>query len=283
MKWDIRHRTRYEYAAPVRDSFNEVRLRPVTNECQRLEAFDLTVRPLVRVGHYTDFYANWVSHFDVNDPHTALEVEASATVTTHASKPLENDARPAPMETLRAAALLEKNFDYMQASRFIDTDAPTWRLAIDATQGQTDAWQASLAIMRFVNGYLKYTPQATGVHTHICELLELRRGVCQDFAHLMIGMCRCLQIPALYVSGYLATETASATHAWMEVFIPGIGWRALDPTHNCQADENYIKIAVGRDYNDVPPLRGSYRGTAERKMEVDVKIRMRANGAPPPV
>jgi transglutaminase-like putative cysteine protease len=104
------------------------------------------------------------------------------------------------------------------------------------------------------------------------EVLRERRGVCQDFAHVMIGLCRSLKIPALYVSGYLATDTASATHAWMEVFGPGVGWRGLDPPHNRQTDETYVKIAVGRDYADVPPLTGNYRGTLERKMEVEVKI-----------
>jgi transglutaminase-like putative cysteine protease len=88
----------------------------------------------------------------------------------------------------------------------------------------------------------------------------------------MIGMCRSLKIPALYVSGYLATESASATHAWVEVFVPGHGWRALDPTHNRQTDDTYIKIAVGRDYADVAPVSGHYRGTLDRVMKVDVKI-----------
>jgi transglutaminase-like putative cysteine protease len=99
-----------------------------------------------------------------------------------------------------------------------------------------------------------------------------RRGVCQDFAHLLIGLCRSLKIPARYISGYLATEKASATHAWVEVFIPGHGWRGLDPTNNCQTDGTYVKIGHGRDYADVPPISGNYVGTRERKMTVTVKI-----------
>jgi transglutaminase-like putative cysteine protease len=99
-----------------------------------------------------------------------------------------------------------------------------------------------------------------------------RRGVCQDFAHMMIGLCRSVKIPARYISGYLATEAASATHAWVEVFVPGAGWRALDPTHNRQVDGTYVKIGHGRDYGDVPPVSGHYRGTLERTMEVEVKI-----------
>ena len=107
------------------------------------------------------------------------------------------------------------------------------------------------------------------------DVLTLRRGVCQDYAHVMLGLCRTLRIPALYVSGYLATEIASATHAWVEVFIPGMGWQGLDPTHNCLPNENYVKIGVGRDYADVPPVSGTYKGTTERTMAVDVKISRR--------
>jgi transglutaminase-like putative cysteine protease len=127
--------------------------------------------------------------------------------------------------------------------------------------------------MRFVHSQLQYLPNATGVHTPMREVLSLRRGVCQDFAHLMIGLCRVLKIPALYVSGYLATQTARATHAWVEVFIPGLGWRGLDPTHNHPVDDAYVKIAVGRDYADVPPVTGHYKGTTDHKMVVDVQIR----------
>jgi len=146
------------------------------------------------------------------------------------------------------------------------------KLAHDATDGVDDAWLAALALMRFVHGFLKYESRSTHVHTHMNEVMKDRRGVCQDFAHLTLGLCRSLKIPARYVSGYLATESASATHAWMEAFVPGHGWRALDPTHNRQIDETYVKIGHGRDYADVPPVSGNYRGTLERTMEVEVRI-----------
>jgi len=100
----------------------------------------------------------------------------------------------------------------------------------------------------------------------------LTGGVCQDFAHLMLGLCRSLKIPARYISGYLATESASATHACTEVFVPGHGWRALDPMHNCQINETCVKIGRRRDYGDVPPVSGNYHGTLERTMEVHVRI-----------
>src|ERR1044071_4233153 len=130
--------------------------------------------------------------------------------------------------------------------------------------------------MGFVHQYLSYQSNSTSVHTHMREVLAARQGVCQDYAHVLLGLCRSLQIPALYVSGYLATEIASATHAWMEVFVPGAGWQALDPTHNRQPDETYVKIAVGRDYADVAPVKGIYKGTTERTMKVEVRIEPRS-------
>jgi transglutaminase-like putative cysteine protease len=256
----------------VQDSFNEVRLQPVSNSQQQVESFNLTVHPDAPVDHYLDFYGNWVHHFDVFEPHTLLEMQTQAVVVTHPPPPLPEDARIAPLSVLREVASTESCFDFVQPSRFTDTSPATWRLAVDATEKQTDAWQAALAIMRFVHRLLEYEPRSTHVHTPMREALAQRRGVCQDFAHVMIGLSRALQLPARYVSGYLASQSASATHAWTEVYIPSVGWRGLDPTHNCQPDETYVKIGVGRDYNDVPPVRGTYRGTLSRRMDVDVKI-----------
>ena len=272
MKWAIRHRTAYRYAGAVRDSFNEARVRPPSDRQQRLEHFELTVNPPARVSHYTDFYGNWVDHFDIAEPHTALELETRAVVTTFAAGAPALDARPATLAEARQAGLSDPCFDFMQASRFTDTGPETARLAADAMGGQTDAWQAALALMRFVHQWMAYEPQTTHVHTHAREALAARRGVCQDFAHVFIGLCRSAGLPARYVSGYLASQKTSATHAWAEVFIPSVGWAGVDPTHNRLPDENYVRIATGRDYNDVPPLRGTYRGTQERTMEVAVEI-----------
>lgn len=271
MRFHIVHRTRYTYASPVRESFNEIRLRPFTNEHQTVESFLLKILPPCRLRHYEDFYKNTVHHFEIPESHISVVVEALSTVSTR-SIALPLDATPAPLDRLPECARNERCFDYLLPSRYVDTDPETWRLAVDAITGQTDIWQAAVAIMRFIYGNFRYTPQSTHVHTHMREVLQQRAGVCQDFAHVMLGMCRAVKIPALYVSGYLATESASATHAWVEVFLPDVGWRGLDPTHNCAVDENYVKIAVGRDYADVTPVSGHYKGTLDRKMDVTVEI-----------
>ena len=198
--------------------------------------------------------------------------KASCAWTPHPPPPLPETAAPWPLERIGEALREPRCQEFLGDSRFVDLAPETWRLAVEAAYGLTDTWQAALAIMRFVHGHLAYLSNSTNVHTHIRDVLRDRRGVCQDFAHVMVGLCRTLKIPALYVSGYLATEAASATHAWTEVFIPCVGWRGLDPTHNRQTDAHYVKIAVGRDYADVPPVTGTYRGTIERKLEVEVKI-----------
>ena len=275
MKWQITHRTRYTYASPVNSSVNEVRLQPVSGERQTLESFDLRISPQSRLRHYRDFYFNDVHHFEISGPHNELTIETRAAITTHSPGALTLETRPASRSQLKDASSIGRCYDFLQASRFVDTDPETWRLAIDAVNGEDDVWQAALRVMNFVHEHLAYQPNSTHVHTHMREVLSKRHGVCQDFAHVTLGLCRTLQIPALYVSGYLATETASATHAWIEVFVPGHGWQPLDPTHNRQPDETYVKIAVGRDYADVAPVRGTYKGTSAHTLNVEVKVEKR--------
>jgi transglutaminase-like putative cysteine protease len=271
-RWQIQHRTSYAYLAPARESFNEVRLKPPGDERQTVESFVLTTVPAVPLREYRDFYANCVHHFEVPHAHESLLVESRAVVLVHPPPPLSIEAMAAPLATLSAAPKPPDCFDYLGSSRFVDVEPSTWRLAVDATVGMTDAWQAAQALLRFVHGHLAYTPASTHVHTPLRDVLASRRGVCQDFAHVMLGLCRALHIPARYVSGYLAVEKARATHAWVELWIPTVGWLPVDPTHNRQIDETYIKIGVGRDYADVPPVTGYYKGSHERKLEVEVRI-----------
>lgn len=273
MRYDILHRTRYTYASPVRDSFNDVRLQPMPIPEQTVESFLLKVLPAARLTHFKDFYSNWVNHFEIPEPHGYLLIEAQSRVITRPAAPLPAE-KLCSFDRMREAPYIERCFDYLLESRFVNLSPEVWKLALDVTDGTGDAWLGALALMKFVHGFLKYESNSTHVHTHMSEVLKGRRGVCQDFAHVFIGLCRSVKIPARYVSGYLATETAQATHAWVEVFVPGHGWRGLDPTHNCQIGETYVKIGSGRDYADVPPISGNYRGTLERKMEVEIKVQV---------
>jgi len=199
-------------------------------------------------------------------------IESKARVNTHWPKPLPENENLCPIETLGDAVHAERCFDFLQSSRYVELDVDIWKLAFDTLGKQKDAWQTALALMRFTHEYITYVPNSTNAHTHVRDVIANRCGVCQDFAHFMTGLCRSVNIPTRYISGYLATEIASATHAWVEIYLPKIGWRALDPTHNCQVSETYVKIGHGRDYADVPPVSGNYHGTLERTMRVEVKI-----------
>jgi transglutaminase-like putative cysteine protease len=273
MKFEIVHRTIYLYASPVRDSFNEARLLPFSNELQTVDQFLLKVLPAARLQHHHDFYSNTIHHFEIAEPHVTLLIESHLRVTTRRPSWPAPDATLWPLARVGEAGREPRVFDFLQHSHYVELSPEVWRLALDATVGLADTWQAALALMRFVYDHFKYESRSTSVHTHMRDVLVERRGVCQDFAHVLIGLCRSLKIPALYVSGYLATEIASATHAWVEVLVPGTGWIGLDPTHNRPVDETYVKIAVGRDYNDVPPVAGNYKGTTERKLDVKVDIK----------
>jgi transglutaminase-like putative cysteine protease len=272
MKWKIFHATRYDYLSVVRDNVNNVCLQPAPVPEQTIESFILKVLPASRLTYFHDLFSNPITRFEISEPHSSLLIEAESRVSTHPPMPLPAAERLCPFEIIQASPNLEDGVDFLQASRFVGVSPEAWTLATDATRGLDDAWLAVLALMQFVFGFLKYESYSTHVHTHMTEVMRLRRGVCQDYAHLLIGLCRALRIPARYVSGYLATETASATHAWVEVFIPGHGWRGLDPTHNRQISESYVKIGHGRDYADVPPISGNYHGSREHRMTVAVRI-----------
>ena len=278
MKLHVFHRTRFRYATSVQESFNEVRLQPLTFGTQTCHNFLLKVLPTARLSHYLDFYLNYVHLFEVTQPHTELTVEATSTVTTPDAPALAAEAHPAPLAKIGECARLDRCYDFLQSSTYVEVGADLWRLALDATDGQSDAWQAAQAIMRFVHREFRYQPASTHVHTHMREVLLARTGVCQDFAHVMLGLCRAVKIPARYVSGYLYNgpadqlKGAQASHAWVEVYVPGHGWCGLDPTNNRQPDGHYVKVAVGRDYTDVSPLKGTYRGTAKRQLQVEVLV-----------
>lgn len=278
MKLQVFHCTQFSYATPVHDSFNEARLQPADHPTQRRHSFILKVLPSTRLSHYLDFYLNCVHLFELSRPHTDLTVEATSIVTTANLPQLDPAARPQPLDQLAGCQTMEQCYDFLQSSSYVDTNADVWRLAIDAAHGETDAWQAAQQLMHFIHREFRYQPNSTHVHTTMQEVLQLRTGVCQDFAHVMLGLCRVLRIPARYVSGYLYNGPAEqlkgsqASHAWVEVYIPGHGWLGLDPTNDQPVNGHYVKIGYGRDYADIPPLKGTYRGTAERKLSVNVLV-----------
>ena len=273
----MRHLTRFTYLGPVTDSFNETRLQPVSDDLQACESFTLRIDPAAPTRVYQDFYQNRVHYFEVPRPHEQLDIEAVSIVRTRP------DGRPAP-GAMPPAALDEPavgvaHYDFLAATGYVPLAVP---LLHEARQvlGDTvqDLWADALRLGEHVHAIMAYVPQATKVNTRVLDVLETRRGVCQDYAHLLLGLCRTMGIPARYVSGYFLNparplDQNEASHAWVEIFLPGYGWRGYDPTHRREPDAHYVKLAIGRDYGDIRPVNGTFRGRGTRELVVEVQVR----------
>jgi transglutaminase-like putative cysteine protease len=179
---------------------------------------------------------------------------------------------------LKDTSIIEHYFDFLHDSNFVSLEQEIWRESVDALpNGVSDLWQDTLAIGAHIKRTFTYTPRHTTVNTRPAEVVLSRQGVCQDFAHVMLGICRTHGIPARYVSGYFFNpnrnpEDIEASHAWVEVYLPGHGWKGFDPTHNRPADTRYVKVAIGRDYDDIRPLNGTFRGSGTRELAVEVRV-----------
>ncbi len=275
------HRTTFVYAGQAHDSFNEVRLAPVDDELQACRSFALRVEPGAPLREYRDFYGNLVHYFDVVAGHGRLAVEAESEVET--TPDAKRRAVPAvPSSVLESFPEKELLAEFFTDSHYVPLTAGLWREAQDALDGgRGDLWSEVLRLGRHVHRTFSYRPNSTGVNTRAPDALKLRAGVCQDFAHVMLGLCRSVGMPARYVSGYFLNPNrrpgeAEASHAWVEAFIPGFGWAAYDPTHDRPADDRYVKIAVGRDYADIRPVSGTYRGAPTKELRVAVRVRKAA-------
>jgi transglutaminase-like putative cysteine protease len=311
MRVSISHRTRLDYDTEVVQGVMDTRLGPLSDAHQRWERFALQVRPVGSVRRYGDAFENVAHLITVTRPHQYVEVHATSTVETLLADPFAVPVVPAA--PLRAA----ERFDYLQPSKLV---AQVPEVAAMAEPHRPDQAAGTLeavrSLMDRVHTQFTYRKDATTVATTVPELLRQRSGVCQDFAHVLIALCRSIGIPTRYVSGYIVapaalgqsqvqsqsqaqsggndwqiqaqsqrqtqtgttteepplgpTRGAGASHAWIEAYTPTHGWRGFDPTNNVLASEAHVKMAIGRDYADVPPTRGSFRGAAEERLTVEV-------------
>ncbi len=283
MLLSIRHRTDYRYDAPVRESVMELWVQPKQDANQRLMEYALDVEPAAQLFSYADFFGNAVYHFDVPQPHTRLTIRSTATVESAPAPAIPDRLGEGEWDLLRSAKVSGEYFDFLHPHGLA---VPTAALeAFMAAHGLTigahdDPLTASRALSHRLSKALEYETGVTKADSPIDHALKAGRGVCQDFAHVMIAICRRWGVPARYVSGYLFTDRAAgdrsnpeATHAWVEVFLPTLGWIGMDPTNDIAAGERHIVVATGRDYADVPPSRGVYKGEAENELTVSVSVR----------
>ena len=281
MRYRIRHRTTYRYETPSFESFNEVRLQPFAGATQTLLDFDLLIEPPATVISFRDYYGNAVHDFGIPYLHDRLVIEATSDVVTHvgAEEPLSGPAEGEQDESislreLAADEALRNEFcEFLGASPYVPLDDETAELVkpVVAEDPQTSALGFFTRAADHVRSRLEYRIGTTTVDTSVAEALAGGVGVCQDFAHVLISLCRHAGLPARYVSGYLGSvATASASHAWVEAYMPPYGWVGLDPTLGERCSGRHIKLGSGRDYADVTVLRGTYQGGGEAVLEVEV-------------
>jgi transglutaminase-like putative cysteine protease len=273
----VRHRTVFRYAGAVRNSVNTLHLEPRDFLFQKTLSAFIKVIPATRLRRFDDLFENVTHHFELNSEHSRLEIESMVKV-RNLPLYITNCGYSDGMNCYDDPTIREHCWQYLLESRWVSLPPEIWRQALDLTMAETAVFEKAAAIMRWIHEEFTYEPGTTDVETHLEQAFALRKGVCQDFTHVMIGMCRAIGLPARYASGYILTGGrdslvgAQASHAWCEVYLPETGWIGFDPTNSVLADQRYVKIAVGRDYGDVAPIHGSYIGSAGCRMEVEVSV-----------
>jgi len=289
--YSVRHTTTFRYEPAVRESVMEVRLQPRSDGEQRCLNFVLNVDPAANVMQYRDFMGNVVHHFDIAGKHAMVKVTAQSAVE------VQNVAEPRAADSGDWADLdaqVEGNdyWEMLLPSHFAQSSAALEQLAAElGCERRGNPLGLLTELNEAIYKLFAYVPNSTKVDSPIAEALETRQGVCQDFAHIMIALVRGVKIPCRYVSGYMFhrddTERdrslEGASHAWIEALVPRLGWVAFDPTNNLVGGDRHIRVAIGRDYADVPPTRGVYKGEAQSELSVAVTVSPADTTPPEPV
>jgi transglutaminase-like putative cysteine protease len=288
MRFHVVHETAYDYAAPVSLSQLLLHLRPRTFQFQQCVDNQIRIDPApVECVDSQDYFGNPSQYVAITAPHARLVVVAESTVELLARPGAELLADSLPWEQVRDGlrqigdpTRLEP-LKYLYSSPHVAVSDELGAYARASFSPGATVLAAALDLTQRIHAEFRFDPQATSISTPLSELLTLRRGVCQDFAHLMIGCLRTLGIPCRYVSGYIQTVPApgrprlvgaDASHAWVSVYCPSIGWVDFDPTNRCMVSLEHVSLGWGRDFSDVTPLRGVVLGGGAHTPEVSVTV-----------
>jgi len=291
---EVEHETRYGYAAPVTQAQHLAYLKPLHDERQQLLQHELRIDPVPpQLLHDTDGYGNARTLFSLNQPHRELRVLARSRVSLSPRDGHIDAARSPRWEDVRerlrydAGARYDPAVEFAQPSPFVPRLQALRDYGLASSGPGTPVAHWALDLMRRIHADFEFKTASTDVDTPLAEVFEQRAGVCQDFAHLMIAALRMAGLAARYVSGYLLTIPppgqeallgADASHAWVQVYCPDTpglpgGWLELDPTNDLVPDISHVRLALGRDYGDVTPLRGVIRGGGRHTLDVRVNTR----------
>lgn len=273
----IRHVTGFSYGGDVTASYNEARMLPVSLDGQLVISSGLEISPVNAHHNFLDYWGTRVASFEVLTPHRELSITANSVVEVRAR---ENPVDEVDWETLERASLASTaTVEQLGQTRLTAPPEEVVELAERIAAHHRDPSAAALAICTAIGEALEYVPGVTSVHSSGADAWAHRKGVCQDIAHVALGALRAAGIPARYVSGYLhpvpepeiGVTVSGESHAWVEWFT-GSDWRGFDPTNGIEIGDRHVLVGRGRDYDDVPPLRGVYAGSFASTLFVSVEI-----------
>ncbi|MEO6916990.1 MAG: transglutaminase family protein [Chitinophagaceae bacterium] len=276
-RFNIHHVTKYTYEAPVKDSANQIILFPVKDEFQEVLKHDLVITGEPGVEIYKDYYGNEIGSFTTIAPHKELSIDSTIEVITKPRpEPSDLTAKEEQWKHLETICGQVAFLDFLKVEYF-DTLPEIISLMEEEKNGEITPLQAASRLNTKVYEHFRYIKGITNVETTLDEIWKLKAGVCQDFAHILSAMLRIIKIPARYVSGYVCPNEhglrgEGATHAWVEAYIPFNGWIGFDPTNNMLVNDLHVRLAVGRNFRDCSPVKGTYKGTSNQVLEVGVTV-----------
>jgi transglutaminase-like putative cysteine protease len=295
--FEITHTTRYTYGQPAAEAYGEARLTPPDLPSQKVLSHRLVIDPPVETSSYVDYHGNKVCFFSLPFRHHSLKVLNYAVVRTELQALPQESLQLSVQEARQIfASVLPDVFDYLRPTSAVPIGSDSLQWAKRHFRGATPVGEGVERLIGGIFSEFKYVKGATENTTALAEIWKNRKGVCQDFAHVALSILRTAGLPARYVCGYIETDPpfngrtdatdagnpgtegtalvgAVATHAWVEVLLPGMVWAGIDPTNNQWVNERYVAVSYGRDFRDATPLRGTFKGSSSQEMEVEVVMK----------
>ncbi len=276
--YKIKHITRYTYASTVIDCTNQIMLYPIVDAQLEVRKHEIKISHNPAIEVFVDYFGNYTGVFSVIKPHTELLIESTAEVITKPVLVPADDMNVAEQwQQLLALKHQMAYMDFLKQEAF--SSAHDVKSILDGITGiEKTPFQIATLLSEYVYQNFNYQKGITSVETKTEEVWNLKAGVCQDFAHILLVFLRMFDIPSRYVSGYICPKGKEmrgegATHAWVEAYIPYYGWLGLDPTNNCIVNDQHVRLAVGRSFTDCTPVKGTYKGSGEHTLEVSVEIK----------
>ncbi len=276
--YKIKHITRYSYSYPVIDCTNQIMLYPIIDGLLEVRNHEIKISNDPDVETFIDYFENHVGVFSIVKPHTSLLIESVADVITKPINfPADDMNAREQWEILRNLKFHTSYIDFLKPELFASA-AEVRNILSGIINEELTPLKNGILVSEYVYNNFNYQKGITNVETKTEDVWQLKAGVCQDFAHILLIFLRMFEIPSRYVSGYICPKDKEmrgegATHAWVEAYIPNYGWLGLDPTNNCIVNDQHVRLATGRNFADCTPVKGTYKGSGEHTLEVSVEIK----------